>query len=192
MTIGNRQLTIAFVMGAITTPEEVKLISGMISGSREILAEAAGRLEREFGPIDLVGEVMEFDFTHYYDEEMGTGLLRQFVALKKLIDPEEIVAIKRITNDIEDNFAEGPNRKVNLDPGYITESKLILASTKDFSHRIYLSDGIYAEVTLMYVRGRWVSQPYTFPDYASGRYDNFLTKARNALRAKLGRKGHTK
>jgi hypothetical protein len=179
-------------MGAITTPEEVKLISGMISGSRETLVEATKRLKREFGPIDLTGEVMEFDFTHYYDEEMGAGLLRQFVAFEKLVNPEEIVAIKRITNDIEDKFAEGPNRKVNLDPGYITESKLILASTKDFSHRIYLSDGIYAEVTLMYVRGQWVSQPYTFPDYASGRYDDFLTKARDALRAKLGRKGHTK
>ncbi len=177
-------------MGAITTPEEVKLISGMISGGRGVLTEAAERLESEFGPIDLVGEVMEFDFTHYYDEEMGTGLLRQFIAFEKLIDPDQIVAIKRITNEIEDNFAKGPNRTVNLDPGYITESKLVLASTKDFSHRIYLSDGIYAEVTLMYVRGRWISQPYTFPDYASGCYDEFLTQARDAFRVQLGRKGH--
>ena len=175
-------------MGAITTPEEVKLIVGMISGSREILTEAAGRLESEFGPIDLTGEVMDFEFTHYYDEEMGAGLLRQFIAFAELVSPDQIVAIKRATNDIEGEFAEGPNRKVNLDPGYITESKLILASTKDFSHRIYLSDGIYAEVTLMYVRGRWVSQPYTFPDYASGRYDEFLSQARDALRVQLKQK----
>ncbi len=179
-------------MGAITTPEQVKLIVGMLSVSREVLADATERLQRDFGPVDIAGEVMDFDFTHYYDEEMGTGLLRQFVALKKLIDPDQIVAIKRATNDIENGFAEGPNRKVNLDPGYITESKLVLASTKDFAHRIYLRDGIYAEVTLMYVHSRWVSQPYTFPDYASGRYDEFMTQARDALRAQLGRKGHSR
>ncbi|MCD4699524.1 MAG: DUF4416 family protein [Phycisphaerae bacterium] len=182
-------MTILFVMGAITQPERVKLIVGMISGSRDMLADATRRLQRDLGPVDLSGEVMEFDFTHYYDEEMGEGLLRQFIALKKLIDPDQIVAIKRATNDIEGEFAEGANRLVNLDPGYITESKLILASTKDFAHRIYLSEGIYAEVTLTYVHGRWVSHPYTFPDYASGRYDEFLRQARDILRIQLGRKG---
>ena len=182
-------MIIAPVMGAITTPERVKLIVGMLSVSRDVLADATERLQRDFGPIDLTGEVMEFDFTHYYDEEMGTGLLRQFVAFEKLIGPEEIVAIKRAANDIEGEFAEGANRVVNLDPGYITESKLILASTKDFAHRIYLSEGIYAEVTLAYVHGRWVSHPYTFPDYASGCYDVFLTQAREMLRIQLGRKG---
>ncbi|MDY7010569.1 MAG: DUF4416 family protein [Planctomycetota bacterium] len=190
MPIDNCQLIIAPVMGAITQPERVKLIVAMLSISRDTLVDAARRLERDFGPVDLSGEVTEFDFTHYYDEEMGAGLLRQFIALKKLITPDQIVAIKRATNDIEGEFAEGPNRTVNLDPGYITESKLILASTKDFAHRIYLSEGIYAEVTLAYVHGRWVSHPYTFPDYASGRYDEFLIQARDALRRQLGRKGH--
>lgn len=176
-------------MGAITTPERVKLIVAMLSASRDMLAAAASRLQRDLGPVDLTGEVMAFDFTHYYDEEMGSILLRQFIALKRLISPAEIVAIKRATNDIESEFAAGPNRPVNLDPGYITESKLVLASTKDFAHRIYLSEGIYAEVTLAYVHSRWVSHPYTFPDYASGRYDEFLTHARELLRIQLGRKG---
>ena len=77
---------------------------------------------------------------------------------------------------------------MNLDPGYVTVSKLVLASAKDFAHRIYLADGIYSEVTLTYVHGVWRSHPYTFPDYASGRYDGFLTAARESLRRRLGRR----
>ncbi len=174
-------------MGDISNPLPVKLIVGMLSRSREALAEASRRMEGAYGPIDLTGDVMDFNFTDYYEDEMGNGLLRQFVAFEGLIDPDAIVAIKRTTNEIECDYADGTRRTVNLDPGYITESKLILASTKDFAHRIYLGEGIYAEVTLTYVHGRWVRHPYTFPDYASGLYDTFLTRARDALRAKIKR-----
>lgn len=179
-------------MGETRTPESVKLIVGMLSGRRELLSAAADRLAAEFGDVDVVGDVMDFDLTHYYDRQTGPSLLRQFVAFERLIDPARLAAVKLATNKIEQDFAaaaqDGPPRPVNLDPGYVTEGKLVLASVKDFSHRVYLRDGIYAEVTLQYVRGRWVAHEQTFPDYASGAYDGFLGEVRRHLRRQLGRK----
>ena len=194
-------------MGDISTPAPVKLIVGMLSSRREWLEQAVRRMQQRFGPVDLAGEATEFTFTHYYDRDMGTvevcnpdapgsgspsPLLRQFVAFERLISPEEIVDIKRFTNAVEDEFSSAaqrsPPRPVNLDPGYVAEGKLVLASTKDFAHRVYLGGGIYAEVTLLYGQGRWIPQKYTFPDYAAGAYDAFLTAARQSLRRQLGRK----
>jgi len=176
-------------MGAITTPGPVKLIVGMLSGRQELLAEAVGRLTAEYGPVDVSSGETPFDATDYYDEQMGAGLLRRFVAFRRLIRPEQIRPIKRATNEMEAELAAahpaGPPRPVNLDPGYVSESKLVLASTKDYAHRIYLGEGIYAEVTLTYAGGRWVAHRHTFPDYASGAYDEFLTRARRALRGQL-------
>lgn len=170
-------------------PLPAKLIVGMLSGRRDLLAEAGDRLSQDYGHIDLSSDVWEFDFTDYYRRQMGSGLLRQFISFDRLIPPEAIAAIKRTTCAIEaalaDRAAGGPARPVNLDPGYVTESKLVLASTKDFAHRIYLGGGIFAEVTLTYSHGRWRPGPHTFPDYASGRYDEFLSAARSRLRQQL-------
>ncbi|HUU21743.1 MAG TPA: DUF4416 family protein [Phycisphaerae bacterium] len=178
-------------MAEIVTPAPVKLIVGMLSARADLLGRAVERLEGAYGPVDVTGEVMEFGFTDYYERQMGKGLLRQFVAFGRLIDPGEIGPIKIATNAMEAEFAATdapPPRPVNLDPGYVTESKLVLASTKDFSHRIYLGGGIFAEVTLTYSHGRWTGHQWTFPDYASGAYDAFLDAARRKLRSQLGRK----
>jgi len=181
-------------MGDISLPDPVKLIVGMLSARRELLADAAQRLGAEYGPIDLTSDVIDFDFTHYYDQQTGRPLLRQFVAFERLIAPDQIAPMKLATNRLEAQFAaaarEGSQRPVNLDPGYVAESKLVLASVKDYAHRIYLRDGIYAEATLRYAAGRWAAGEHTFPDYASGAYDAFLTDARRRLRAALGRKEH--
>ncbi|MCD4825308.1 MAG: DUF4416 family protein [Phycisphaerae bacterium] len=171
-------------MAAITQPDKVKLICGMISASESLLAEAQERLAAAYGPADIVSETWQFDFTDYYEEQMGANLLRRFVAFEWLIDPGELADIKRATNALEDEFAAAGggdvSRPINLDPGYIAPSKLILASMKDFSHRIYLGGGVYAEITLMW-RSGWQSLAWTFPDYGSGRYDEFLTDARTRL-----------
>ena len=180
-------------MAEIAAPIRVKLIAGMLAGTRELLAQTAERMAKRLGPIDLTGDVTDFDFTHYYDREMGSQLLRQFVAFAELIDPGELAAIKLATNELEADFAaasDGPARPVNLDPGYLTEAKLVLASAKDFAHRVYLGDGIYAEVTLQYTHGQWVAHEQTFPDYASGAYDGFLSEARRLLRRQLGHEEH--
>ncbi|NLF30385.1 MAG: DUF4416 family protein [Planctomycetes bacterium] len=167
-------------------PAPAKLIVGLLAGREAWLEAGRAALVERFGPADIESEVMAFDFTDYYRREMGEGLLRQFLAFERLIAPDDLAAIKLATNameaDLASRFADVA-RPVNLDPGYVTTAKLVLASAKDFSHRIYLSHGIYAEMTLRVVRGRWESAPWTFPDYASGRYDVFLTAARERLKA---------
>ena len=170
-------------------PKPVKLICGMIAARRELFDEAAARLTEAFGPLDLVSEIMSFDLTDYYEREMGSPLYRRFVSFSRPADPGDIVEAKLKTNEIEALLARRgapcdvaqPPRPVNLDPGYVAPSKLVLASMKDFSHRIYLARGVYAEITLMYRKGRWQPLAWTFPDYASGRYDAFLTEARSRI-----------
>ncbi len=173
----------------------------MISARAELLDEAAGALEAAFGPIDLASDTMDFDFTHYYDAEMGGPLLRRFVAFERLVSPEALAWAKVKTNEIEAKFAAevcspavrrsldaltgglqaNPSRPINLDPGYVAPAKLVLASMKNFSHRIYLSQGVYAEVTLMFHKTGWEALAWTFPDYATPRYHGFLTRVRQTL-----------
>ena len=173
-------------MAAITQPDSVKLICGMISAKAELFDLAQTRLEETLGPADVCSEIIPFDFTNYYDEEMGCPRLRKFVAFEELINPGRLAEIKRATNLLEDEFAHqnpaGPSRPINLDPGYVAPSKLILASMKDFSHRIYLEGGVFGEVTLQYRNG-WQSLAWTFPDYGSGRYHPFFDAVRAKLRA---------
>ena len=165
--------------------DDVKLICGMISARADLFDHAAESLADAFGPIDLTSETMPFDMTDYYDEQMGRPLLRRFVSFAEPVSPAVLADAKLRTNAIEAEFAarRGENlpRPINLDPGYIAPSRLVLGSMKDFSHRIYLRDGVYAEVTLMFRKGLWEALGWTFPDYASGRYDAFLTAARGSL-----------
>jgi hypothetical protein len=176
-------------------PDDVQLICGLLAADPELLDAVADELASAFGAIALRSEVMDFDFTHYYDAEMGRPLHRQFVAFERLVSPETLAEAKRRTNDIEAAFAARaagrPSRPVNLDPGYLAPSKLVLASMKDFSHRIYLARGVYAEVTLQFRGGKWTALEWTFPDYASRRYDDFLTAARGRLRAPSKARGDT-
>jgi hypothetical protein len=162
----------------------------MISARRELFDEAIAPLTKAFGPGDLLSDIMDFDMTHYYDEQMGSPLYRRFAAFATLVSPDALVDAKLATNAIEADFAAraagDPPRPVNLDPGYVALAKLVLASMKDFSHRVYLGRGVYAEVTLLHRGGTWQRLPWTFPDFASGRYDGFLTAARQAL-AEVGK-----
>jgi hypothetical protein len=166
------------------------LICGLISCRTEWLAAAAEALIAAVGPVELASEAMAFDFTHYYDAEMGTPLLRRFLAFAHPFDPAGLADAKLATNAIEADFARRlgptPPRPINLDPGYLESSKLVLASMKNFSHRVYLRSGVYAEVTMQFRHGRWTALEWTFPDYASGRYDAFLSSARASLRGRDG------
>ena len=165
-------------------PDKVKLICGMISADVDLFTEACEMMVGHFGPIDIFSEVIDFDFTEYYNRQMGSPLFRKFVSFERLISPDQLAAAKRVTNSIEGVFATRPgvevSRPVNLDPGYIAPSKLVLASMKDFSHRIALDGGVFGEITLLY-KGNWQSLQWTFPDYGSRRYDRFLTDVRERL-----------
>lgn len=173
-------------MAQIQQPQPVKLIVGLLAGRAEWLDAAEARLVEHFGPIDLRSDDWPHEFTDYYAGQMGPGLIRRFVAFERLISPDRLGPIKRLSNDLEAELAgrlgQVP-RPVNIDPGYLAQSKLVLASAKNFAHRIYLGEGIFAEITLLWRGGRWESLDWTFPDYASGLYHAFLTAARDRLRA---------
>lgn len=177
-------------MAQPSEPSHVKFICGMISADVALFDSASSLLTAEMGPVDLESDIMPFDLTDYYDRQMHSPLYRKFVAFQTLAAPDRLVDVKCRTNVIEAQFAaaaapDGPERPINLDPGYVTQAKLVLASMKDFAHRIYLGRGVYAEVTLSFRHGQWRKTEWTFPDYASGRYDAFLTAARDSLRSEL-------
>ncbi|NQU76878.1 MAG: DUF4416 family protein [Planctomycetes bacterium] len=171
-------------MAQIHQPEPVKLIAALLAGRAEWLDAAEERLRQLFGATDTASDDMPFTFTDYYRQQMGSALLRRLLSFARLIDPGELAAIKRQTNAVEAELTEqfdGVPRPVNIDPGYIEPSKLVLASTKNFAHRLYLGAGIYAEVTLQYRHGTWEAGQWTFPDYRSRTYDAFLTEVRDRL-----------
>ena len=172
-------------MWDLNKPNPVKLIVGILAADEGSLQAARESIAEAFGPADMVSEVWPFTQTDYYKDETGESILRMFVAIEKLIDPGELAEIKHTTNRIERDLAEKLGtrlaRPVNLDPGIIEPSKLVLASTKNFSHRIYIGRQMFAEVTLIFSKGKWQSFPFTFPDYKEDRYHGFLNKVRTRL-----------
>ncbi|BAG14205.1 hypothetical protein AGMMS49573_00350 [Endomicrobiia bacterium] len=168
-------------MGVISAPKKAKLFCGIISSSAEIEQKSLAGLEKKFGEIDLTSTVIPFDFSDYYNPEMGGNLKRFWISFKKLITAADIAGIKIFTNSTEASFSVNNKRQINIDPGYITPANVILATTKDYSHRIYLSDGIYGEVTAIYKKAAVVKLPWSYPDYLSNTAKEFLLKARKDL-----------
>jgi hypothetical protein len=172
-------------MWEITEPKPVKLIIGILAADKDALSLARVACVDQFGAADFESPIFPFTQTQYYKDQAGEHILRQFLSIEELIDPGQLATIKLTANKMEEKLAAeiaGPlPRPVNLDPGIIEPSKLILASTKNFSHRIYIGQNIYAELTLSYTRGKWQSYSYTFPDFKESRYHDFLSKVRERL-----------
>jgi hypothetical protein len=165
-------------MGTVTRPAPVKLICGFIFASEEAYCVARRRIERRFGAADLESNAIPFIFTGHYTEEMGAGLTRRFCSFPRLINPSDLPAIKILTNRIEERLARNKRRLVNIDPGYVDCAKLVLASTKDFRHRILIGRGIYAEVTLYYQGKSFRSWELTYPDYRTQEYIDIFNSIR--------------
>ena len=162
-------------MSDLQTPQKVKLFFGIIFSSSEIYKKTKQTLKKKYGLIDFESKAYDFIFTDYYQEEMGSSLQRVFISFKKLITPENIVEIKLTSIKVEKRLAILHKRRINLDPGYLNEAKLVLATTKDFSHRIYLGKKIFAEVTLLYQNRGFKNLAWTYPDFRTKGYqDNFL------------------
>ena len=172
-------------MGEIHEPLPVMLIVAVVSRHSGALEWAREIAIQHHGPVALVSDAFEFTETDYYAATMGVGLKKQFLAFERRIDPGELAEIKRQTNAWEAEYvAVGKHaepRPLNLDPGYITPAKLVLASTKDHAHRIYLCEGIYAEVTLAYRHRRWQPLEWTYPDYRRDDFQRFFTECREWL-----------
>lgn len=157
-------------MGRINQPLPVKLVLPMLSAHEELFALAERDLAALYGPVDFRSELLPFAHTRYYEAEFGPRLLRRFLTFERLIDPGDLAAVKRCTNALEERWSEAGRRRINLDPGYLSQAKLVLATTKDYAHRIYIGQGIYAEVTLNYRDRDFCSLPWTYPDYATEEY----------------------
>ena len=143
----------------------------------------------QWGPIALESEVFQFDQTTYYEKSMGEGLTKRLWGFRDLIDPAVLPDRKLLTDQWEVELAASQDwevpRPLNLDPGYLTEAKLVLASTKDRDHRIYLRDGIFAEGTIYFHKGAWRTRPWTYPDFQLEGYHEFFTRCREYLRAEI-------
>lgn len=171
-------------------PSPVKLIVGAIFASEGVLLKTKVSLKRKFGSIDFESPNFPFNFSEYYAKEMGPDLIRQFFSFQRLIEPQHLAAIKSYTNHLEERLSRTkikPSRTINLDPGYISAAKLVLATAKNFAHRIYLEKGIFAEVTLNFHDGTFAPWPWTYPDYKSKGYIQSFNRVRELYLKQLPR-----
>jgi len=166
-------------VGRVKKHAPVKLIVGMISSFPHLFEQAQKVLEKEFGTGDYESPILPFDTTDHYQEEFGPELKRRFYSFKKLIDAERLVEIKLFTNRLEEEFSdEEGSRRINIDPGYLVLGKLVLATTKDHQHRLYLDKGIYAEVTLRFKKDSFCPWEWTYPDYRIPEYIDIFNRIR--------------
>lgn len=176
-------------MGDINYPQAVLPIVAAFSRYDEALDWGRARCEAQFGPVKLVSPRFEFIETNYYEPTMGQGIRKCFWVFERLMDPGTLAELKLLSNEWETEYARmhrhAESRPLNLDPGYVTLAKLVLASTKDHTHRIYLQRGIFAEVTLFYRHGKWEHHEWTFPDYRRGDYQTFFSECREYLRRRI-------
>ena len=177
------------MMWKLREPNPVKLVIGVLAANNQCLHSAVDRLTDKFGNADFTSDVWPFDKTDYYKDQTGPRILRQFLSIEKLIDPGRLAKIKLRTNKMEQKLAKAVSipvpRPVNLDPGIIEPSKLVLATTKNYSHRIYIGKKMYAEVTLIFDKGRWKPLDHTYPDYKQQCYFDFFEKVRVRLLEQL-------
>ncbi|MBN1646753.1 MAG: DUF4416 family protein [Spirochaetales bacterium] len=172
-------------MGVIKVFCSEKLVFGVLYGESALLEQARNMLEARYGPVDIESSEFYFSYTDYYNSEMGTPIFRKFFSFSGLVSPERLADIKKFSNSVEEKFLEGNRRKINLDPGLLNQGRLLLASTKNHAHRVPLSGGIYAEITLLFKRGGIEHLPWTYPDFRSGDYDKDLLAFRRKYSEQL-------
>jgi len=166
------------IVGVVRGAKPVKPICGVTFAEGVDLARVIEQVEGVLGTVEDQTSVFRFSFTKYYREEMGGGLRKVFFSFVELIHPGSLAGLKQKTNAIEKSWSVEGKRRVNIDPGYITGAKLVLGSTKDFAHRIYLADGIYGDVQLQFRQNRFLPEEWTYPDYQTGKALEFFQMVR--------------
>ncbi|MEH0019022.1 MAG: DUF4416 family protein [Desulfobacter sp.] len=159
-------------------PDPAKLVMSVFMKDKALFDRIFKDLEKIGGPVDMMSKWLDFDFTDYYYKEMGAPLFRRLVAFKPLIEQDALASVKLETNTIENTLLDGQQRQVNIDPGYLLASRFILATGKDYSHRVYIGSRIYADLTLMYTKQGFKTLEWTYPDYASEEIFRFLGQVR--------------
>ena len=165
--------------------DDVKLISSLFSSNKALIDEVIRKLEHRFSPVDWISPELFFDRTQYYAKEMGWPLHRRFVSFEELIRPQDVVEIKLETNKVENEYLEDGDRKINIDSGYISLERLILATGKNYTHRVYLSKGIFADLTLIFNKGGFRPLEWTFKDYASPEIISLFNDVRERYKRQL-------
>lgn len=168
-------------MSAPRRPNPAKLVVGLLFRDPDRQQQVWQSLSERFGPLDCLTQPVPFTYTDYYEREMGPGIQRQLGTFLDLVDPDALPAIKLFSNDLERRLSPTEGRQVNIDPGLLSEERLVLATGKNFTHRIYLGEGIYGDLTLIYQKGAYRPLPWTYPDYR----DPALLQVLQAVRAKL-------
>ena len=159
-------------------PKPAKLVIGILLKDKTLLPRVIQDLEQTYGRVDLVSSWFEFDFTEYYAPEMGKPLFRRLLVFQDLVEQIALAEIKRHTNSIEQTYALEGKRQLNLDPGYLLYERFVLASGKNFTHRVYIGNMIYADLTLIFQKGAFQTLPWTYPDYAEPNLRSFLMQVR--------------
>ena len=165
--------------------EDVKLISSLFSPQKQLIDKVVSELEEIFGPTDWISPELLFDRTKYYAREMGWPLHRRFISFKNLIRPEDIAGIKLKTNRVENRYLEDEKRRINIDPGYISLERMILATGKNYTHRIYLAGGIYADLSLIFHRGSFRPLKWTYMDYAEPEIIGYFNDVRERYKKRI-------
>ncbi len=174
-------------MSELIEPRPVKLFIGLIYSQDAPVDECIKGLEAAFGEIDFMSEEFPFNFTSYYEKEMGKELQRRILSFRKLIKRNELVDIKISTNQIEKTFSIEGKRRINIDPGYIAPEHLILSTGKGYYHRPYLGRGVYADLTLVYKNKEFHTLEWTYPDYRTEEMKQLLKRIREKYMTDLGR-----
>ncbi len=172
-------------MGKIKKPQKVKLVISCLTNQEKFIELVSNDLIKAFGEIEEISERFIFNHTKYYEREMGSNLFRRFIVIKPLFDREHIAEVKVITNNIENKYAINNKRQINLDPGYITLENFILFTTKNYTHRIYLEKGIYADLTLIFQKKEFNPLEWTYPDYSEKIIRDYLKKIREKYKEQL-------
>ena len=176
-------------MGIPKEPKPVKLFIALLSNHEALFPQLEGELAASFGAVDSASGILPWTLTDYYQEEMGSRLLRKFISFISLVSPEKLAELKLITQGLEANHqwvqGERRGRRANIDPGYLDANKVVLATTKDASHRVYLHSGIYAEAALRFHRGSFQPFDYTYPDYRWPETLSFFSSLRSLYLSQL-------
>jgi uncharacterized protein DUF4416 len=172
-------------MSLLKAPKRAKLVIGLFMKEKRLIEEIAAELIEVFGSVDLVSPWFPFDYTDYYETEMNAPLFRRMLTFKELIKQSSLADIKILTNEIESNYSREEKRLINIDPGYMLQERFVLATGKNFAHRIYIGKKIYADLTLIYTNGEFKKLPWTYPDYSDKNMLTFLSQVRKKYVADL-------
>jgi hypothetical protein len=170
-------------------PLPAKLVIGVLTRWSELVPPLMERMQNLYGPAELVSPWFAFNWTRYYEEEMGPDLRRRMAAFGPLVEQGRLAEIKEQTNALEAEYMAGRNRRINIDPGYLLPERFVLATGKNYTHRIYIGRNMYADLTLIYQNGQFQPLAWTYPDYAQENIKRFLAGVRSKYLRDLKAKG---